>query len=192
MENEKYNGGEGRGGDLVLAQGEMALVQDGANGNVDVIVGPYLHSLSKSDSPVIYEAEQGHFKKCSVREATKLWPSAKEGQYIVLENPALDDWAKHPDKGKIKSTELGTGRKVNVPGPITFPLFPGQSAEVIGGHILRTNQYLLVRVINGEEAMKNWRQAILKPQMPDTTEWVFKKLGISLISSGKPSVKNVM
>ena len=37
----------GRTGDLVLAQGEYALLQDGTNGNVQVIVGPIRLLLQK-------------------------------------------------------------------------------------------------------------------------------------------------
>lgn len=165
MEERDYEATrEGRGGDLVLAQGEMALAKDGANGNVDVIVGPYLHSLAKSDNPVIFNATSGRFERCSPDSAVQPWPVAKEGQYIILENPVREDSGKHPEKGKIKAQDLDTGRRINIPGPATFALFPGQSTSIIDGHILRTNQYLIARVINGEAAMVNWAKAVLKPQ----------------------------
>jgi len=142
----------------------MALAKDGAGGNVDVIVGPYLHSLAKSDNPVIFNIESGRFERCTPDRAVQPWPVAKEGQYIILENPIKEDSRKHPEKGKIKAQELDTGRRINIPGPATFALFPGQSTSIIDGHILRTNQYLIARVINGEVAMENWAKAILKPQ----------------------------
>jgi len=44
-----------------------------------------------------------------------------------------------------------------------FALWPGQAAVVVEGHHLRSNQYLLVRVYNEEEARKNWGDAVIKP-----------------------------
>jgi major vault protein len=153
-----------RRGDLVLAQGEQALLQDGSNGNVDVIVGPYKHSPAETDVPVEWEADNGKFRRCTLAEAIKLWPFAKEGQYVVLSNPTKEDHSKHPVKAKQGATELDMGKVVNIPGPATFPLFPGQSAKVISGHILRTNQYLVVQVVNAEEARSNWADGIVKKQ----------------------------
>ena len=65
------------------------------------------------------------------------------------------------------SAEQEIGRAIIVPGPATFALWPGQSAEVVGGHHLRSNQYLLVRVYNEDEARKNWSQAVVKPAAQD-------------------------
>ena len=156
---------EDTGRDLVVTQGEMALVKDGSNGPIDVIVGPYVYNMPKQDVPVQFDAEEGRFERCSAEEAIQLWPVVKEGQYVALQNPAQGDPDKHPEAGeKKKAIPLDVGRRINIPGPTTFALYPGQSAEVINGHILRTNQYLLVRIINGEEAMKHWAMAILKPQ----------------------------
>lgn len=185
---EDYEGTrEGRGGDLVLAQGEMALAKDGANGNVDVIVGPYLHSLAKSDNPVIFNVDTGRFERCTPERAVQSWPVAKEGQYIILESPVKDDPGKHPEKGKIKAQELDTGKRINIPGPTTFALFPAQSTLIIDGHILRTNQYLIARVINGEAAMENWAKAVLKPQ---TQEVEKEKISEKLEKEKKESQKS--
>lgn len=46
------------------------------------------------------------------------------------------------------------GYKVNIPGPISFALYPGQMAEVIKGHSLRSNQYLVARVYDAESLNK--------------------------------------
>jgi major vault protein len=54
---------------------------------------------------------------------------------------------------------------VHITGPATFSLWPGQIAEVIKGHQLRSNEFLLVRVYDGEKAKKNWEQAVIKPQI---------------------------
>ena len=47
------------------------------------------------------------------------------------------------------------GKKVNIFGPASFALFPGQMATVIQGHRLRSNQYLLARVYDADAANKN-------------------------------------
>ena len=47
------------------------------------------------------------------------------------------------------------GKKVNIFGPVSFALHPGQMAKVIQGHRLRSNQYLLARVYDADAANKN-------------------------------------
>ena len=49
------------------------------------------------------------------------------------------------------SIELTVGRKIVVPGPASFPLWPGQRARVVAGHELYEDQYLRVRVYDGVE-----------------------------------------
>ncbi|MEE1213482.1 MAG: hypothetical protein U0L04_00740, partial [Bacteroidaceae bacterium] len=46
-------------------------------------------------------------------------------------------------------------RKVNLRGPVSFALYPGQMAKVVKGHALRSNQYLLARVYEADEASKS-------------------------------------
>ena len=154
-----------RGGDLVLAQGEQALVQNGADGTVEVHVGPTKTSIGETDNPVFFDGESQSFQRCLLKSAVTMWPAAREGQYIVLENPVAEDAHRHPSRGKQGAVDLAMGRRVNIPGPVTFALYPGQSARCIDGHILRSNQYLVVRVVNGETAKLNWAQAVLKPQV---------------------------
>lgn len=168
--------------DLVLAQGEYALVQDGASGDVQCIVGPNKTSLADTDDPVIYNGKTGRFTKCNLQSAFVAWPAAREGQYVVLINPAEQDASQHPNKGKQSAITLAMGSCVNIPGPATFALYPGQSAEVIDGHILRSNQYLLVRVVNGEVAIENWKSAILNKK---TGGELNKKTGGEKGGSGK-------
>lgn len=152
--------------DLVLAQGEYALVQDGSNGSVQVVVGPSKQSLGETDQLMIFDKPTARYRRAQMDDAIVPCPTAREGQYIVLHNPAVKKASinEHPNKGKQDAVELEIGRTVNIPGPVTFALYPGQAADVIDGHVLRTNQYLVVRVINSEEAMKNWEQQVLKPQ----------------------------
>mgnify|MGYP001552398568 CR=1 FL=1 len=159
-----------RGGDLVLAQGEQALVQNGADGTVEVHVGPTKTSIGETDNPVRFDSKTQSFQRCLLKSAVTMWPAAKEGQYIVLQNPVEEDEHRHPSRGKQGSVELAMGRRVNIPGPATFALYPGQSATCLDGHILRSNQYLVVRVINGEVAKSNWKNAVLKKQTNSTEE----------------------
>jgi len=67
---------------------------------------------------------------------------------IVVENPAKDPSVR-PLKGNNAAVELLVGRKIVVSGPATFPLWPGQRAKVVGGHELREDEYLVVRVYDG-------------------------------------------
>jgi major vault protein len=92
----------------------------------------------------------------------RISPIAPEGFYIILRNPAKNN--KHPEEGSAQpSAEQEIGRTIIVPGPATFGLWPGQAAEVVEGHHLRSNQYLLVRVYNEDEARRNWSKAVVKP-----------------------------
>ena len=150
--------------DLVVAPNEFAYLLDSTKGNVDVLVGPHKTSLSGTDSPVIWDATQRRFLTVSTQdEAKQQFMTAPEGPYIVVENPVVDQNQSHPIKGaRCGAVELVNGRKITIPGPTSFALFPGQSAEVIPGHHLRSNQYLVVRVYNDQEAMINWAQAVVK------------------------------
>src|SRR5690606_22928545 len=95
--------------------------------------------------------------------ATRSFAVAPVGWYLVLKNPARD--GSHPKTGAINNLiELEIGRKVNIPGPASFALWPGQMVRVIQGHHLRSNQYLLVRVYDEEGAKANWKNAVLRPR----------------------------
>ena len=146
--------------DLVIAQGEQALMQDVSSGRVQVIVGPNKTSMEETDVAVRFEQDKGRFRQCMPSEAIGACPSATEGQYIILGNPVAEDVSRHPVVGKNDAVELAMGRTMNIPGPVTFPLFPRQFAAVVDGHILRSNQYLICRVVNAEEAMQNWSKAV--------------------------------
>ena len=154
---------EGRSGDLVLSQGTYVLLQDGATGQVEVVTGPHKVSLADTDKPVIYEKDSRVFYPTQSDKAIRVCPAADEGQYLVLTNPSKDEnGLKHPTKGKQSSIELTMGRKVNVQGPTVFALFPGQIAEVIDGHQLKSNEYLLIRVYNEKEAKENLKNSVIK------------------------------
>lgn len=156
-----------QGGDLVLAPFEQACVREGSTGEIQVLVGPHKESVGELDKFVIFDPKTKRFVTVSSKEdAKQSWASATQGQYVTLYNPVKDTPDKHPIKGKAagQGVVLDVGRSINIPGPISFPLWPGQYAKVIDSHALRTNEYLLVRVIDGEVATENWREREIKVQ----------------------------
>lgn len=156
--------------DLVLPPNTFAYVLDSTKGKVSVYVGPYRNSLSNTDQLVNWDPVLKRFLPVdSVDKAIQVFVKADEGQYIVLTDPAIrrgsDNGTGHPPIGtSTESAELNTGRKVIIPGPATFPLWPGQDASPIDGHHLRHNQYLVVQVYNPDEAVRNWDSAVVAPQ----------------------------
>ena len=153
--------------DLVLPPGSYAYMQDVTKGVVKTYSGPTVINPTAQERPVIYDADKNTFRTAtSLEDAMRISPIAAEGHYIILRNPAKGN--KHPDEGSAQpSAEQEIGRTIIVPGPATFALWPGQAAEVVEGHHLRSNQYLLVRVYNEDEARKNWSKAVVKPAAID-------------------------
>lgn len=165
---QDFRRGRGADTDLVLAPGEYAYIQDGTKGNISVYVGPQKTTISQTDIPVKWDPASRTYKRCDQEGARCQFPSAPEGFYMVLQNPVPAGKDENPARGtNSQSIDLRMGRKINIPGPATFPLWPGQSADVIEGHRLRSNQYLLVRIYNDEEAKTNWGKAVIKPQNPE-------------------------
>lgn len=145
--------------DLVLAPGEYAFLQDETRGHIKVHVGPTVSTSSAQDRPVTYDPIKKTFNRCDLEQAVQKCPFASEGDYVVLENPSND--GKFPVEGASAAAPvLKIGRKINIPGPCTFGLWPMQTATVLKGHHLRSNQYLLVRIYNEEEAKENWKNAV--------------------------------
>ena len=137
--------------DILVASNECAYVQDLTKGDIVLYVGPTKISLSNTERLV--EFRDGRFVPVRGEEGSfGVYPFiiASSAQYVILENPPKDQNSK-PAKGNNSSIELLTGKKVVVPGPVTFPLWPGQKAKVIDGHELREDQYLVVRVYDKVE-----------------------------------------
>jgi major vault protein len=149
--------------DLVLPPGSYAYMQDVTKGVVKTYSGPTVINPTAQERPVVYNPVTGTFQNVTALEdAMRIAPIASEGYYIILRNPAAAN--RHPDEGSAQpSAELEVGRTIIVPGPATFALWPSQAAEVVEGHHLRSNQYLLVRVYNEDEARRNWSKAVVKP-----------------------------
>ena len=156
--------------DLVLAPNEFAFILDETKGHVIAYVGPHKTSLANTDRPVSFDEGSRRYRRCNLEEAIRPNPYAEEGWYVVLENPAPEGNDLHPHSGPNSTARLTWGRKVNIPGPSTFPLWPGQVARVISGHHLRSNQYLIVQVYNEEAARENWSRAVIKPQKDAAVE----------------------
>ncbi len=154
---------QGRERDFVLAPNEFVFIQDQTKGQISVYVGAHKSTLASTDSPIVYDRASRKFIQVDLQKAIQQFPTADEGFYIVLENPAEDEKRTHPELGNVNSlSKLRSGRKINIPGPQTFPLWPGQVAQVVEGHRLRTNQYLIVRVYNDEEAKTNQASAVIR------------------------------
>jgi major vault protein len=154
---------ERRERDMILAPNEYAFISDETKGEVNCFVGPNKTSLAGTDRPVRFDTRSKRFQSCDLATATQTFQTAPEGWYIILKNPAEGD--KNPaGSGKLTTPTLRVGKKVNLSGPCSFALWPGQMAKVIQGHNLRSNEYLIVRVYDEEAAKANWNKAVIKAQ----------------------------
>ncbi len=154
--------------DLILSPNEYAFISDQTKGNINVYVGPYKASLSNTDQPILFNEVTKRFEKCILESSIQTFAIAPEGWYLVLKNPAKDN--SHPKHGTVNNmSELDIGHKVNIPGPVAFPLWPGQMVSVVKGHHLRSNQYLVVRVYDEISAKENWNKAVIKITEKETS-----------------------
>jgi major vault protein len=126
--------------------------------------GPYKTSLSSTDLPVYFDPNGYKFRTSeSLEKAKKTMVIAPQNFYVNLKNPTDDNL--HPTIGNTSiSPKLEIGKKVVIQGPppCSFALFPGQMAQVIKGHQLRSNQYLIVRIYDEKSARENWSKAVVK------------------------------
>lgn len=153
--------------DLVLAPNEYAYISDQTKGHIVAYVGPFKTSMANTDQPVFFNEKEKGFKACNLDVSIKKFTTVPEGWYVMLKNPP--ETGEQPAKGTANSlAKLSVGRKVNIPGPAFFALWPGQMVRVIQGHRLRSNQYLIVRVYEEEQAKKNWTNAVIMPQKHST------------------------
>jgi major vault protein len=152
-----------RSNEVVLPPGKFVFIQDGTKGSLKVYVGPILVNQSGTDDPMIYDEKTGFSQVDDLESAIQTSHVAPEGFYAILTNPTEKN--DHPVPGEQRiSPDLKVGHKIVMPGPVMFALWPGQKAKVIRGHHLRSNQYLLCRVYNEEQARANWSRAVVKTQ----------------------------
>ncbi|MBX3156839.1 MAG: hypothetical protein KF773_12645 [Deltaproteobacteria bacterium] len=148
--------------DLVLAPSEYAYMQDVTKGIVKTYTGPTVINPTAQERPVVFNPHNKLFEPCPLEQAVQQIAIAPEGYYLILKNPS-HKYDHPPSGGVYPAPDLSVGRKINITGPCAFALWPGQMVKLVQGHHLRSNQYLLVRVYNEDEARKNWGQAVIKP-----------------------------
>lgn len=150
-----------RSSDMILAPNEFAFISDETKGDIQVYVGPNKTSLATTDKCVVLDENIGRFAARPLEKGIQAFRTAPEGWYVVLENPAAND--KHPGaQGKQSTPELRIGKKINISGPASFALWPGQSCKVIKGHNLRSNEYLIIQVYDEEAAKANIDKMVFK------------------------------
>lgn len=154
-DNEDYSGVPvSRQKDFVLAMNEYCYVLNKTSGKITTRVGPTTITTSAQDALIVFNTKTKKFEEISdFEKAKKLFVSAPEGWYVILKNPAEND--SHPPVGMSENPEIVVGKKVNISGPISFPLYAGQMAKVVRGHKLRSNQYLLARVYDADAAKES-------------------------------------
>jgi major vault protein len=141
---------------------EYAYMQDVTKGVIKTYTGPTVINPTAQERPVKFNPDSKRFEPCNLEDAVQVSPIAPEGYYLILKNPSVR--GDHPSAGSVHpSPELDVGKKINITGPCNFALWPGQIVKLVSGHHLRSNQYLLVRVYNEEEAGRNWAKAVVKP-----------------------------
>ena len=166
--------------ELILNPGEYAFLQDNTKGNVQTFVGPIVVTQTGQLRPIRFDDDEGRFTETSLHNAANQCVSARKGEYLVLENPTVDDnGLKHPApaSNNTNAPDLRHGEKIIVPGPVEFALWPQQTAEVIGGHHLRPDQYLLGRVYDEAAAKQNWNNAIAEVDGDETLVSKDEKFG---------------
>ena len=153
---------QSRDTELVLTPGVFAYVLDKTKGNINTLCGPNKTSLSNTDQLVTFDGAR-FVDARNQSDAIQTNIIVPKGSYVVLENPSTNN--KQPEPGKSEVMPIGTlrmGQIENLPGPQSFPLWPGQVATVVKGHHLRTNQYLMGRVYDDEAAKANWDKSVVK------------------------------
>lgn len=148
--------------DLVLSINEFCFLQNKTNGTIKSHVGPLTMTISQQEALVTFNTKTKKFEETQdFEKAKQLFVSAPEGWYAILKNPTTDDQYPEPGKANTTPTTIKIGTKVNIPGPISFALYPGQMAKVVRGHRLRSNQYLLARVYDAQAAIRNMASATI-------------------------------
>ena len=156
--------------ELVLALGDYAQLQDLTTGTIKLYTGPAVINQSAQEAPVKYIPKVGFERVADLTGALCKSVIAVEGYYLVLFNPVKTESSTVSAVSLQPGTSLSgkaspildVGKRINIPGPVQFPLWPGQSAHYVRGHHLRTNEYLKIQVYNADEAKQNWGTAILQ------------------------------
>jgi len=149
------------GGEFIVPFGSYCWVQKGSNGETKCIVGPKKVSPEAADECVILvkDSKTGRmfFQKTHRDEAIRPNVVIPKGFYAFLFNPATD--SHQPDAtrggGEYSATPLDTGNKVIKIGPSSFPLWPGQWIDLVQGHTMQPDEYLVTLIYDAQAAMEN-------------------------------------
>lgn len=156
---ERYPVDARRDRDMILVDNEFTWMLDKSKNRINTHVGPDKITVGDDLQPMRFDGKK--FIRCTQDEAVQRFPVAPQGWYLVLKNPAQNN--ANPKPGEINtSPQLNIGKKINIPGPVSMPAWPGQMWEVIEGHRLRSNQYLVAEVYDDEAAKENWSKAIVQ------------------------------
>lgn len=150
--------------DVILMPRQYAIVKDTTKGNLIVQVGPIKVTVSETDTLMAPDPKKPSSLIEAGNQVAAILPYVDVGEsdYVVLSNPAVKEATVLKPRSTNDMVDLQFGRKVNLPGPVSFPLWPFQAVDVIKGHQLNMNQYLVVKVINDEEALTNWNKGVVK------------------------------
>jgi len=177
--------------DILVAPNEYAYVQDLTKGDIVLYVGPTKISLSNTERITVYR--DGRFVPVRGDEAglgVHRFAEATSSQYIILENPTQDPGV-DPVKGANSAAQLRHGRKIVVPGPVQFPLWPGQRAEVIDGHELEADEYVVVRVydrVEGDQSPIGTERIVRGTE----TSFYVPRTGLEVVPDGKRYVRKAI
>lgn len=162
MSREDYRDDRAKSNELILAPGEYCFTQDITTGVVKTCTGPTVVNAQSQVRPVQYNPSARNFSPVALSKCARSNVNVEKGNYAVLHDPASD--GSHPEQGDTRAPKspLRKGERVHIAGPVDFALWPGQKVEVIEGHRLRTNQYLIVRVYDEDAAKASWEQAVMK------------------------------
>lgn len=149
-------------GELILSPGEYCFTQDITTGVIKTCTGPTVVNAQSQVRPVQYDPQRRNFTPVDLQSCARSNVNVEKGHYCVLHNPTED--ASHPEPGDTRAPKspLRKGERIHLAGPVDFALWPGQWSDVIEGHRLRTNQYLIVRVYDEDAAKANWTSAVMK------------------------------
>jgi len=153
---------EAKENELILSEGEFAYTQDIGKGSVSIHTGPNAVTITAQQHPVVFLPLTREFKRCSVYDAKQQNLLVAQGHYAILWNPPVAEGDFPPSAAQKTAPSLSMGKRVTLHGPLSFGLWPLQSAKVIKGHYLRSDQYVLCRVYDEEQARANFDSMVMK------------------------------
>lgn len=166
METPSPSGRHAGTSELPLAAGEYVYTQDSTSGQITVHAGPIKVNVDQQQFAVVYDPRTERFVRSGLEEAVQKNITIPHGSYCVLHNPASGDAKdKHPSfrsKNDWRGDDFQYGRTVVIQKAGSFALWPRQTAKVIPGHQLRSNEYVVIRIADEEAARLNWSDAVVK------------------------------